>query len=110
MIFKPKYDSFFIKFIAICILIIGAATLFPLFLEEAKKDFVVLALICSLIFILSAGFILWIITSIIYEFKEDFLYVKGGPFRSRIPYEMITCCIDTRYFYRVSFIHIKRWS
>src|SRR5699024_9558980 len=83
-------DSFFIKFIAICILIIGTTTLFPLFLEDGKKDFVVLALICSLIFILSDAFILWFITYIIYEFKEYFLYVKEGPFRIRITYEIIT--------------------
>src|SRR5699024_12782200 len=86
MIFKPKYDSFFIKFIALCILIIGTATVYPLFLEDAKKDFVVLALICSLICILSAGFILWIITSIIYEFNDDLLYFTCGPFIICITY------------------------
>jgi len=96
MIFKPKYDSFFTTFIAISILIIGAATIFPLFLEEAKDDFAILVLICSLTFIISAGLILWVVLSIKYVFKEDHLYVKGGPFRSRIRYEMITSIGPTK--------------
>ena len=34
--------------------------------------------------------ILWSSFSIKYVFHQDYLFVKGGPFRSRIPYENIT--------------------
>jgi len=44
----------------------------------------------SAIFIISVGFILWIAISIKYVFYEDYLLVKGGPFRSKIPYQTIT--------------------
>ncbi|MFJ7890436.1 PH domain-containing protein [Lysinibacillus xylanilyticus] len=42
------------------------------------------------IFIISLGFIVWYGTSIRYVFCEDYLLIKGGPFKSKIPYQNIT--------------------
>ena len=36
------------------------------------------------------SFILWTGFSVKYVFYQDYLLIKGGPFRSRIPYENIT--------------------
>src|SRR5699024_8358275 len=42
------------------------------------------------LFIVSVGIIVWTAFFIKYVFYEDFLLVKGGPFRSKIPYQTIT--------------------
>ncbi|MBO1909913.1 PH domain-containing protein [Sporosarcina sp. 6E9] len=88
MIFRSKVDSFFVKFILIMILIIGLVTLLPLFAVGGGQLLVVL--ISALTFLVSTGIILWCSFSIKYVFHEEHLFVKGGPFRSRIPYESIT--------------------
>ena len=47
-------------------------------------------IIISILFVMCVGFILWITFDIEYSFKDDYLFIKGGPFRSKIPYEDIT--------------------
>jgi Bacterial PH domain len=88
MMFRSKIDGFFITFISIAILIIGAVTLLPPFLDNEASMTVVM--IMSAIFLISVGFILWITLSIKYVFYEDYLLVKGGPFRNKIRYPSIT--------------------
>src|SRR5699024_12539311 len=44
----------------------------------------------TLISLIVISFILWTAFSVKYVFYQDYLFVKGGPFRSRIPYENIT--------------------
>lgn len=46
-------------------------------------------LITSALFIFATSFIAWIFLSIKYVFHEEYLLVKGGPFRSEIRYEDI---------------------
>lgn len=88
MVFRSKVDAFFVTLITIAILIIGAATLLPiLFDNEATFSTGVLMLA---IFILSAGLIVWSALFVKYVFHENYLLVKGGPFRSKIPYQTIT--------------------
>lgn len=96
MTFKSKYDTYFSTFILVAILILAGASLFPLFLVEAREDLLVVSIICLSIFVSSVGLILWITLSISYTFKEKHLFVKGGPFRSRIPYEKITRITTTK--------------
>ena len=88
MVFRSKIDSFFVKFILVMILIIGVVTFFPLF--AVGGDVLLVVLISTLTFLASTGIILWCSFSIKYVFHQDYLFVKGGPFRSRIPYESIT--------------------
>ena len=88
MTFSSKTDAFFVTFISIAVLIIAAVTIWPLFLDGGDELSVVITLAAT--FILSAGLILWCSFGVKYVFHEDHLFVKGGPFRSRIPYNSIT--------------------
>ena len=88
MVFRSKVDSFFVKLIVTVILIIGFVTFFPLF--AVGGDLLLVVLISTLTFLFATGIILWCSFSIKYVFHQDYLFVKGGPFRSRIPYESIT--------------------
>jgi|SRR5690625_2634968 len=88
MVFRSKVDAFFSNFMLIVVLIIGAGIFWPLFLE-GRTDLPVV-LILTLIFLIVISFILWTAFSVKYVFYQDYLFVKGGPFRSRIPYENIT--------------------
>ena len=88
MVFRSKVDRFYINFILIAILVIGLASFFPLFFEGGTELPVVITL--TSIFLILIGIILWCAFSIKYVFYQDYLFVKGGPFRSRIAYEDIT--------------------
>lgn len=88
MIFHSKVDTFFITFISIGVLIIGGVTLLPTFID--KEASISIIIMMSATFIISVGFILWTAFSIKYVFYEEYLLVKGGPFKSKIPYQSIT--------------------
>ncbi|MEI4769446.1 PH domain-containing protein [Psychrobacillus sp. FJAT-51614] len=89
MVFRSKVDIFFNTFIFLVVLIMGAISLlFPQFIYEETSLSIVI--IMSAIFIISVGFMLWYVISIKYVFYEDYLLIKGGPFRSKIPYQNIT--------------------
>ena len=89
MTFSSKVDRFFIRFIVIAVLIIGSLVFLPLFFEDVRNELATV-LIWSAILLIVIGFILWTAFSVKYVFNQDYLVVKGGPFRSRIPYENIT--------------------
>lgn len=89
MVFRSKVDVFFILFIFLVVFIMGAISfLTPLFnYTEASISIVT---IMSATFIISLGFIWWYAISIKYVFYDDYLLIKGGPFKSKIPYQNIT--------------------
>src|SRR5699024_9957054 len=86
--FRSKVDAFFSNFKLIVVLLIGAGSFWPLFLEGGTDLPVVLVL--TSIFLIVISLILWTAFSVKYVFYHDYLFVKGGLFRSRIPYENIT--------------------
>ena len=88
MEFRSKVDKFFVVTISITIVVILAVFIIPLSLDHNRTitDVIIVLSLC----ILSIGFILWSAFSIKYVFYQDHLFVKGGPFKSRIPYEEIT--------------------
>ncbi|WP_332871721.1 PH domain-containing protein [Paraliobacillus zengyii] len=88
MIFRSKVDTYFIIFISITVLLMGVVVYLPLLID--KEATISIVIIMSAIFIISVGFILWSAFSIKYIFNEDYLLVKGGPFRSKVPYQAIT--------------------
>ncbi|TCW53294.1 PH (Pleckstrin Homology) domain-containing protein [Bacillus thuringiensis] len=88
MIFHSKIDKFFLFIIFFAIFTIGASTLLPLLFDNEATTTDVYILLS--IFFVSSGFLLWSSFSITYTFYEDHLFVKGGPFRSKIPYGHIT--------------------
>jgi hypothetical protein len=48
-----------------------------------------MVMIMSVCFILSASVVWWYATSIQFVFDEEYLLVKSGPFKSKIPYQGI---------------------
>lgn len=88
MIFRSQIDKFFIKLFAIIIIIIAAITLLPVIIDKNVPPAAVITM--SGIFLVTVGLIGWNVFSIKYIYKEDHLHIKGGLFRSRIPYEEIT--------------------
>lgn len=66
-----------------------AASIFiPFFIEDEVTASAAAILIGT--FILIFAFMLWLLLDIKYIFHPDHLFVKGGPFRSRILYKEIT--------------------
>ncbi|MGM0843694.1 MAG: PH domain-containing protein [Bacillota bacterium] len=93
VVFRSKIDAFFLNIILIAVLIIALGSFFPLFVEEVRNDSEVLlpaVIILTSIFLIVISFLLWTVFSVKYIFCNDYLYIRGGPFRSRIPYEKIT--------------------
>jgi hypothetical protein len=88
VVFRSKVDTVFKITISLAILIIGLVTLLPVLMDDRIQA--VDRIILSSIFFIMIGFILWIVMSIRYIISENYLFVKGGPFRSKIPYEEIT--------------------
>jgi hypothetical protein len=88
MMFRSKIDGVFITCLSIAILIIAAVTLLPPLLDKEASITVVMIMVA--IFLISVSFLLWTTFSIKYIFYEDYLFVKGGPFRSKIAYPSIT--------------------
>lgn len=89
MTMHSKLDGFFIKIISVSIISVGGALFLPLlFIDTQGELSTVLTL--AFIFLVFIGFILWVTLSIKYVFNKDYLFVKGGPFKSRIPYKDIT--------------------
>lgn len=94
MVFRSKIDAFFVNFMLIVVLIIALASFFPFFIEEVRNEsaevLIPAVIILTSIFLIVLGFLLWTSFSVKYILYQDYLFIKGGPFRSRIPYENIT--------------------
>ena len=78
-------------------MIIAVAGLWPAVYEvffASKTDWVAVWIMCGL-FIVFSGFMVWIWLDIEYKFYDDYLFVRGGLFRSRIPYSQITRIQET---------------
>lgn len=88
MVFHAKIDKYFSVIVCFYILIIGVVTLPLAFLVNEGIPIIALLLIC--IFIIPTCFLLWILLSNTYIFHENYLLIKSGPFRTRIPYKEIT--------------------
>lgn len=87
MTFKTKRDRFFIYLWIFFLLLINAILLSALLLQPrgATAAFIVI----SLDLLITASLI-WLAMDIRYTFEENQLFLKGGMFRTRIPYTAIT--------------------
>lgn len=94
MVFRAKVDRYFVLLFVLVVLAVALAIFFPLWLDDAADALDVRLM--ALFFQLTAGFLFWCCFSVKYEFREDHLFVKGGPFRSRIPYGQIRKVTPTR--------------
>jgi Bacterial PH domain len=88
VIFRSKMDKFGVVCLGISVLFIGAVLFLPLVLFGPVTIYDI-TMSCVL-FVILTNCMAWMSFSIKYVFYEDHLYVKGGPFRSRIRYEAIT--------------------
>lgn len=93
MKFYSEKDSSFISFIWITVIIVTGVILFPfligLFFGSEPITFFEAMMVLMLLAV-SVGIILWTVYFIQYVFHDDYLYIRGGPFRKRIAYEEIT--------------------
>jgi hypothetical protein len=84
MVYQAKVDIFLILFIFLLVWTMGGISLL-LFITSLSAF-----IIMSTVFIISVVFIWWYANSIKFVFCEEYLLVRGGPFKSKIPYEGIT--------------------
>jgi hypothetical protein len=94
MEFRSKVDRFFIFTITITVFVILAVFIIPLSLDNGRTFIDIIVVLSLCVFLI--GFILWSTFSIKYVFYQNHLFVKGGLFRSRIPYEEITRISTTK--------------
>ncbi|PGZ06954.1 hypothetical protein COE30_19655 [Bacillus cereus] len=86
MVFRANVNVPLIFLIFLVTFIMSSIPLLSLFMYETLP----IVIILPVIFLTTAGFILWYANSITYVFYEDYLLIKGGPFKSKISYEDIT--------------------
>lgn len=86
MVFRSKVDTFLLILLFFVVAVMGSIPLFPIF----KGASLSVLIITAAFFICSFAFLLWYGTSIKYVFCEDYLLIKGGPFKSKILYQNIT--------------------
>lgn len=92
MTFRSKIDRTFMIMMSIALVIVALATLWPVVYESffTKNPEYPAIWIMTAMFLIITGMLLWIFIDIQYTFYDDCLYVKWGPFRSKIRYEDIT--------------------
>lgn len=89
MVHHAKTDIILIITMFLLVWIFGAISLF-LFITSLST-----VIIMSMAFIVSVVFVWWYANSIKFVFYENYLLVKGGPFKSKIPYQSITMVSPT---------------
>jgi len=80
-------DTKYKRFLWIIIAVLAIACFFPFIFAEF--DWVAFSLLAGT-FLIFSGAIFWSHLSIRYTFKKEHLYIYGGIFRFKIPYEKIT--------------------
>jgi len=85
--FNTKRDTFFKRLWIAIIVLINALFLLPLIFDEVNLTALIIGISLDVII---CGFMIWIAVDISYHVKEDYLLVKGGPFKSKIKYKDIT--------------------
>ncbi len=89
MTFKSKRDRKYTLIMYSTVVIIDLVMLVPLLIDPRGFQPAEVATIISITALITAG-LLWLFYGISYTFRDDCLIVRGGPFRSRIPYDEIT--------------------
>ena len=86
--FRAKKDKSFIVFILITVFITASVFLVPLYFDKNRTTLDII--IVTSLLIPSAGLLMWCALDIKYVLCEEFLFVKGGLFRSKIAYRDVT--------------------
>ncbi|MCY9549066.1 PH domain-containing protein [Lysinibacillus xylanilyticus] len=88
MVYHAKTDIILTIIMFLMVWIFGAISLLP-FTSLST------VIIMSTAFIVSVVFVWWYANSIKFVFYDNYLLVKGGPFKSKIPYQSITMVSPT---------------
>ncbi|UPW81424.1 PH domain-containing protein [Lysinibacillus sp. Ag94] len=83
MVYQAKTNIFYTIIVFLLVWIFGAISLFPFITS------LLIVVIMLTAFIVSFVFIFWYVNSIKFVFCENYLLVKGGPFKSKISYQSI---------------------
>lgn len=86
MVFRTKVNMYLLISIFLVVVIMGSIPLLSLY---KQLPFPILLLIVVL-FLVAGGFVWWYGTSIQCIFYKEYLLIKGGPFKRRVPYHTIT--------------------
>lgn len=89
MEFKVKKDNSFMTIILISAILIVVLVSVP-FISFFNDLSVLNVLLWIFLLLITVGVLLWTSYGIKYKFYDDYLYIRGGIFRSRIPYNKIT--------------------
>ena len=91
MTFKSKRDLPVFLLLVASIIVIAIALLTPVVLHIIRTDAIDWILVILLIigFAIVSGILIWNYFDIYYEFRDDYLIVKNGIFKSKIPYNTI---------------------
>jgi len=80
----------------ITVAILGTVIALVIAAAVSPKEILAWTLVCSAI---ACGFVLWIYFGTYYEFYEEYLLARSGPFTERIYYDRITEINMCRNFY-----------
>ncbi len=94
MEFRSKVDKATIILYSIILFTFLIVFLTPIIFDNQFETIEVVISLAGCFFF--TGPILWFIFSLKYVLNEDHLFIVGGPFRSRIPYENITGVSSTK--------------
>lgn len=91
MSFKAKRDFPVFLLMIVYIIVIAIALLTPVVVHIIRTEIIDWILVFLLIggFVIFSGITVWNYYDIVYELRDDYLYVKSGIFRSKIPYNTI---------------------
>lgn len=100
MLYKSKKDAYFIKLLTICLVLILTVFLVPYLIDHLLGEGNISAfdiILLILLLLLTIAIVVWPMLAIRYVFHDEYLFVRGGPFRSKIRYEDITK-VEAVYF------------
>ena len=87
MTFLPKFDRSFKDYMMTVMLFSAACFFIPFVILSFDLT---LLLFMAMLYVVVIGTFLWTVHSIRYQFRQNYLYLTGGPIRIKIPYKKIS--------------------
>jgi len=86
MVFRTKVNMFWLIGIFLVVVIMGSIPMLSLYKQLPSP----MLLLIVVLFLVAGGIVWWYGTSLQCIFYKEYLLIKGGPFKRRIPYHTIT--------------------
>ena len=87
MTFLPKFDRSFKDYMITVMLFCAACFFIPFVISSF--DLTLLSFM-AMLYVVVVGIFIWTLYSTRYQFRQNYLYLKGGPIRIKIPYKQIS--------------------